>query len=789
MRAPSCITRRILAGLAAASLLAGPLSAQDSRPQTPTQSPQQPATPVPVNPRRTPAPPPTAVPGGKATIRSTVSLVEIDVQVIGRDGQPVEGLTKEQFHVTEDGKAQKVSTFEYNDIERIETAGKGVDVAPVTVPLGSVTSPETIRTVVHDHRMIVLFFDMTSLEPEDLLRATRAAEKYIREQMTPADLVGVVAFGNTLQVIANFTNDRDLLLQAVEALVPGHEAALAELADAATAASGEAAVTEDTGSAFTADDTEFNVFNTDRKLAAVEAICEVLESIPGKKSLIQFTSGVTQTGEENRSQLIAATNSANRSNVSIYTVDSRGLLTATPGGDASMGASNGTAMFTGATVISQSQSREDSRETLATLAGDTGGRSFFDAGDFGKVFQSVQNDTSGYYLVGYYSTDTAHDGAWRRIRVKIDALPPGAHIRTREGYYAPKDFGVFTTEDRERQLEEAFRSNIPEVELPVAVETAQFRLNANQFFVPISAKLAPSALQWAQKRGSRETAFDFAAEVRDAKSNRVVGALRDTITVKIDAEHFQDLQQRSLVYQGGIILSPGEYKLKFLARENESGRIGTFEDTLTLPPPQPGRLQLSTLLLSSQVEALHEAAQIKTEALGQDAKMKSSPLEVGGERIIPSVTRVFTEQQTLYVFFQAYLPQKADAASLRAGLVFFRNGLRSSDTPMVAPAEYNDKSHTASFRISLPLAELNAGRYTVQAIVVGAGTSYAAFARNYFALRPAPKPTAAARRPARSWKIKAQDRETAADETQMERRFHFGTSVQLTSASRKIEYL
>ena len=158
--------------------------------------------------------------------------------------------------------------------------------------------------------------------------------------------------------------------QSVDALVPGHEAALAALADAATAANGETAVTEDTGAAFTADDTEFNVFNTDRKLAAIEAICEVLDGIPGKKSLIQFTGGITQTGEENRSELIAATNSANRSNVSIYSVDSRGLLTATPGGDASVGASGGTAMFTGATVISQSQSRAG----FARHAGDARGR-------------------------------------------------------------------------------------------------------------------------------------------------------------------------------------------------------------------------------------------------------------------------------------------------------------------------------------------------------------------------------------------------------------------------------
>ena len=282
------------------------------------------------------------------------------------------------------------------------------------------------------------------------------------------------------------------------------------------------------------------------------------------------------------------------------------------------------------------------------------------------------------------------------------------------------------------------------MELPVVVETSDFRLNATQIFVPIAAKLAPSALQWAKKRGSQETSFDFAAEVRDAKSNRVVGALRDTISVKIDAEHFQDVQQHALLYQGGIILAPGEYKLKFLARENESGKMGTFEQRLSLAAPQPDRLQVSSLLLSSQVQALQNTAQIKTQALGQDAKMKSSPLDVGGEHIVPSVTRVFTGDQTLYIFFQAYAPQKADADSIRAGLVFFRNGLRLSDTPMVSATEYDEKSRTASFRLSVPLADLAAGRYTVQAVVVDAGTRIQRLHAIILPYVPLPSPLASA---------------------------------------------
>src|SRR5713101_4152804 len=162
MGARETIRRRVLAALAAASLLAASLGAQSSQPQA-----QQPQV-VPVNPRQGPvAPPPTAktATGGKGTIRSTVSLIEIDVQVTNRDGKPVKGLTQEQFSVTEDGKAQKISTFEYNDIEQVETAGK-TDEAPVTVPLGAVTSPEEIKGVVRDHRLIVLYFDLTSLQTD-----------------------------------------------------------------------------------------------------------------------------------------------------------------------------------------------------------------------------------------------------------------------------------------------------------------------------------------------------------------------------------------------------------------------------------------------------------------------------------------------------------------------------------------------------------------------------------------------------------------------------------------------
>ncbi|MGH9563810.1 MAG: hypothetical protein ACRD3S_20340, partial [Terracidiphilus sp.] len=213
--------------------------------------------------------------------------------------------------------------------------------------------------------------------------------------------------------------------------------------------------------------------------------------------------------------------------------------------------------------------------------------------------------------------------------------------------------------------------------------------------------------------------------------------LRDTINVRLDEQRFEQVHQTNLVYQGGVVLSPGSYHLKFIARENESGKIGTFEQNFAAPPRPPQRLSLSSVLLSSQIVPVEKSAEVQTKTQGFRAEIAASPLEMEGQRIVPSVTRFFTQRQTLYVFFQAYYPEKSDsfdAGALRAGLIFFRDGIQVNTTPLLAPTTVDAKTHAASFRISLPLAKLPAGRYSVQAIVIGAGTQQSTFGRAYFAL-------------------------------------------------------
>ena len=694
-----------------------------------------------------------SAPGGQVTIHSSVELVLIDVRVTEKSGKPIRGLKPEQFSLSEDGHPQKISSLDYYDIENTE-AGRVTNSSRILVPMGTPVQDKTeaVREAVRDHRLIALFFDLTSLHPDDLIRAQEGAQHFIEKQMSRADLVAVAVFGNQLKIPVHFTNDRDVLTRAIKKLRAGKNAQLADMAEAA-AHPGEDTVSEDAGAAFTPDETEFNIFNTDRKLAVLQSLCTLLKDIPGRKSVVQFTGGITQTGDENHAQLVATTDAANRANVSFYTVDARGLFAMPAGGEAREGSSSGSglfvaggdptlaaqasrAMFSGSAVRQQSAARHNSRETLSTLAADTGGRSFFDLGDFSDVFKKLQTDSPGYYLIGYSSTNTRKNGAWRAVTVKVNV--PGARVVSRPGYYAPHDSGLFTEEDHEKQLAEALHDEAPRVELPVALETSYFRLGQNNVFVPISAKLPSSALEWARKRGRRQAVFDFAAEVRDASNRKLVAAVRDQITVTLGADRFSQFQNRSLLYQGGVVLAPGMYKLKFLVRENESGRIGSFEVDVDLPETQNEKLELSPMLLSGQIERLQKTSEVSKKTLGHEAKLKSSPLEFSGERLVPSVTHLFTTHQQLYVFFQAYLPAKVDSSNMRAGLVLFRDGERGNETPLVEPAYVDEKTHTASFRISLSLERLAPGHYTVQAVVVEDRGTLAAFTRKNFELRMEP---------------------------------------------------
>ena len=184
--------------------------------------------------------------------------------------------------------------------------------APATPPAGATPSNSDADRF-KDRRLIVLFFDLSAMEPDEIDRAITSAEHYVDTQMAPADMVSIVSLGSSLLVNQDFTADHDLLKKQLQAFGEGSGQGFEE------GTTGSTEGTPDTGQPFTADDTEYNIFNTDRRLEALRSVAEKLSHMQQKKSLIYFSSGMDRTGIENQSELRAATNAAVRANMAIYT--------------------------------------------------------------------------------------------------------------------------------------------------------------------------------------------------------------------------------------------------------------------------------------------------------------------------------------------------------------------------------------------------------------------------------------------------------------------------------------
>lgn len=702
------------------------------------------------------AAPQTAPPSRGFVLHSQTNLVLVDVRVWDKSGRPVSDLKQSDFKVSEDGAPQTITSFSSENVERLATA-TGETVPPPTIDLAKIppsTPPAQVSRVLQDHRLLVLFFDMSSMPVDDLMRAEKAATDFVHTRLTPADLVALVTYTSDLRVVQNFTNDRDVLMKALNSIRLGESSSLAaggtEGEAGGTNANGEEIVNQDVSAAFTPDETEFNIFNTDEKLSAIESLADLLKDVPGRKSVIHFSSGLERTGIENQAQLRATTDAANRANVSLYTVDARGLAALPPGGDASSASPSGAALYSGSAVASQVSGLQGSRETLATLATDTGGRTFYDMNDFAPAFSEVQKENSSYYLLGYSPSNTKSDGRFRRIRVEVTR--GGVKVESRPGYFAPKNFRQFTREDKDLQLEQAMDLDTPFVDLPMAVETAYFRQPDGNFYVVLAAKIPGSAVSFFNKSETHRTEFDFAWRATDA-AKHPVGVLRDTLPVKLDPETYQQVISSNFLYEGGIVLPAGKYNLKVVARENQSGRIGTFEEPIVLPAAGDTGLALSSVVVSNQMQDVTSGGKSRPRK-GQ----VTNPLELGGRSMLPSVTRVFRTDQKLYVYLESYAPKAAKgstdaSASTAAGpstppsvaLVFFRGGAKISEAGPFPGKVQKSASTEAQYFVEIPLAKFPPGRYWMQVNVLDPAADRVAFARIPLAIMRTPAAASASR--------------------------------------------
>jgi VWFA-related protein len=661
---------------------------------------------------------------------TTTQLVVVNVSAKDKNGKPIENLKASDFTITEDGKPQQIKVFEYQRLEeealpapelkpRAEAPAAGAPavpasaaapvVAPVVQPAIAPARPGEIKY--RDRRLLVMYFDLQGMPTDDQIRAQSGALKFLKTQMTPSDLVAIMAYSGELKVLQDFTGDRDALQKIINGLVVG------EASEMATVVSDDSA--EDTGAAFTADDSEFNIFNTDRQLSALENAVKMLASLPEKKAMVYISSGVQRNGMDNDAQIRSTINAAIRSNVSFYTVNAQGLVATAPAGNANRGSGGGSGNagnYGGGAARSMAGNRQGGQDTLYALAMDTGGKAFEDQNDLSLGIVQAQKDIASYYILGYYTGNSALDGKYRRIKVQI-ANNQTAKLDYRTGYFASKQFKQFNSSDRERQLEEALALGDPMTDLAMAMETDYFRIMSDRYVVPITVKIPGADIELAKRGGAESTRLDFIGQVRNAKG-QLAGAVRDFIPVKLKEETAAELAKKTWAYTTIFTLQPGTYTIKFLARENESGKMGTFETKFVVPDLTTSQtyLPISSVILSNQREDM-----TKTVASAESDRrlLFANPLLQGGYKLIPSVTRVFRKDQEMYVYLEAYQPAAKSTRPMIANLAFYRGKVKAFESEAVEIKDgLNPMTSGVPVKFSIPLSKLEPGRYTCQVSVL-----------------------------------------------------------------------
>ncbi len=650
---------------------------------------------------------------GQATFRTTTQLVVETVSVTDKSGRPITGLTAKDFVLTEDGVAQEIKFFESQRLAEAVAAPpvEGRVEAFARLTRGDIAGGDVRH---RDKRLLALYFDLTGMPGPDQVRAFRAAKTFLQRQMTEADVVAVMVFqGGSVRVLQDFTADRGRLLRVVETLLVGEDENAP--VDAATAA--------DTGAAFGQNDAEFDIFFTDRQLSALQTAAAMLGRLQEKKALVYFASGLRLNGTNNQAQLQATINAAVRAGVQFWPIDARGLVASAPMGDATQGSPGGAGMYTGATANAFRGNLQRSQDTLWTLAADTGGKALLDSNDLGAGIVRAQQATESYYILGYYSTNEKTDGKFRKVKITLAGDRAGT-VEYRQGYYGNKVFSKFSAADKERHLEDALRLGDPVTELPMALEVGYFQLNSAEYYVPVMVKIPGSELALARRGGAERAVIDFLGEVKD-EYGTTVSNVRDKVELKLTGATAAELARRPIEYDTGMTLLPGKYKLKLLARDAETGRMGTYERSFVVPNlvKETQRIPMSSVVLSSQRvdmrEAIFNASKDKAQIV--------NPLVWEGMKIIPSVTRVFRTAKDLLVYFQAYQAGET-VEPVAAYVTLFRNGEKAFETaPVVVSDGGSNRLKALPVRFEIPLGKLPSGEYLCQVTVLESKGTKAAF--------------------------------------------------------------
>jgi hypothetical protein len=244
-------------------------------------------------------------------------------------------------------------------------------------------------------------------------------------------------------------------------------------------------------------------------------------------------------------------------------------------------------------------------------------------------------------------------------------------------------------------------------------------MEKTKYFVPIAVKIPGSALAFRAKGAKQATELDFIAQVYDER-NRSAATVRDTIPLKLAGDVAGQVARKSIQYDTGVTLTPGKYRLRFVARENGEGKVGTYEAKFEVPDVATEKtLRVSSVILSNQRDPVaSQVAGVKN----SKKLVETNPLIADGKKLVPNVTKVFRVNQSLLVYVEVYdpnipdfMPENFRRAGVSASLALYKDDKKVFESPAVRANRLSEsRPGTLPVWLQMSMANIPLGKYDAQ---------------------------------------------------------------------------
>jgi VWFA-related protein len=560
---------RIVSAVASIGLAVGVLAAQ-----------QAPAPDAPVA-----DPPP-------VTFRAEVNFVEVDAFVTDAQGNPVSGLTVDDFEILEDGEPQTIDAFTYVNIP-IERAERPLFAAePITPDVQSNTEVEG--------RVYVFVLDSYHIDPTRSLRVKTSLRKFVEGNMGVNDVAAVVFLGGSPEDGQDFTRDPRLLLVSIDKFFGRKLSSPTAVRTQEFNRPAVQALLETGRAGLLQDPLEFErTYRAREAMDTIAKLAEFMEGVRGRRKTMilvsegllfnvydPFSASASAVLDESRDAIAAAT----RANVSIYALDPRGLFSAedlvlsanSPAADSGRISEDSPQLNIG--LQSLNNEFRLSQESLRVLAERTGGFAAVNRNVLDDVFDRIVRENSAYYVFGYYSTNSNRDGRYRSIDVRVRR--PGLDVRFRDGYVAARGRAPEVDEipgetPQQAALRDALASPLAVTGLPLRVFASAYKGAAPNAMVPVALELDPSALQFVEIDGAFTTALTVTLMVTDG-DGEAVASKQHQMDLALRPETLESVQARGLRVVSELSLPPGRHRLRVVVTD-AAGRAGSVGYDLDVP--------------------------------------------------------------------------------------------------------------------------------------------------------------------------------------------------------------